>query len=71
MFCKYGDSENVCKDVAILNEIMARQGASLLVDVIAEHCGKVALKFSLNETDRHNLIQSLSTELREAIAERV
>lgn len=68
---KYGDVERVKQDVETLNEIHGRQGSSLLIDVIAEHVGRCASQFSMNETERLRVLESLINELRESISERI
>lgn len=67
---KYGDIENVTKDVKTIKDILARQGTSLLIDVIAEKIGEMNLKFNLQESDITKLKESLTIELRDAINER-
>lgn len=68
---KYGDTEKVKDDVRTLNEILARQGDSLLIDVIAEHVGYVANKFKLSSSDRAMMMIALVDELEAAIKERI
>ena len=67
---KYGDTDKVRSDVATLNEILARQGTQLLIDVIAEYAGTTANKFQSNEQDRARLRKSLIDVLVEALDER-
>lgn len=67
---KYGDSDRVREDVKILNDIFRRQGASLLLGVIAENVGDAANRFNLNEENVKNIRESLVKELVEAIGER-
>lgn len=67
---KYGDLDNVRSDVKTLNEILDRQGTSLLIDVIAEHCGDTVNKFKLSDTESKRVLDTLVTELRDAILER-
>lgn len=68
---KYGDVENVKADCKILNEILARQGTSLLIDVIAEHIGDTVIKFNLNSVESKRILESNVNELKEAILERI
>lgn len=68
---KYGDIEKLKNDVKTLNDILQRQGSSLLIDVIAEHAGSSAIKFKMNECDRSSLKGSLNTELFDALNERL
>jgi hypothetical protein len=67
---KYGDSDNVSKDVTTLKEILARQGSSLLIDVIANHVGETVIKFNLNNEDSKRLVDSLVNKLKESLLER-
>lgn len=67
---KYGDLDRVKEDAKTLNEILSRQGASLLIDVIGDHCGETVNKFRLGDADRVRLRDSLVTELKESINER-
>lgn len=67
---KYGDITRVKQDVITLNEILARQGASLLIDVIAESVGDAAIKFKFHASDIAMTRIALVDELDEAIKER-
>lgn len=67
----YGDIDKVKADVKTLNDILSRQGSSLLIDVIAEHCGNFVNTYKLHSSDRAMLIISLVDELAEALKERV
>ena len=69
--CKYGDEENVKTDAKTLNEILNRQGSSFLLDMVAEHSGRVAIKFSMSQHERERLVKSLVDELRESLLERL
>lgn len=68
---KYGDVDSIKNDVKLLNEILSRQGNSLLLDVIAEHAGNTANKFKLLPSDRSMLMISLVDELEESLKERL
>jgi len=68
---RYGHPEKVQQDVVALNDIIARQGANLLLDVIAENCGHHVNIFKLNEDERLKLCDAYTNDLREAILERV
>ena len=68
---RYGDYDNVTKDVKTLNEILNRQGNNLLIDVIAEHAGNAAIKFKFSETEKTRLIDSLVSDLKESLLERI
>jgi hypothetical protein len=70
MYCKYGHAEAVKADVTALNEIQSRQGTSLLIDVIAEQVGTMALKYKLDDVEIKRLKAALVTELSEALNER-
>ena len=67
---KYGDKENVKNDAKTLNDILSRQGTSLLIDVIAEHVGNIAAKYELGSHEVNNLKGSINTELFDAMNER-
>lgn len=67
---KYGDAENVECDVKILNEILARQGSNLLIDVIAEYTGDAANNFKMTIAERETLRTGLVEDLRNALSER-
>ena len=66
----YGDVDNVKRDVATLNDIIARQSARLLLDVIAEHIGQAAIKYKLTSTEVSRLRNSTIDSLNMAIIER-
>ncbi len=68
---KYGDSDKVKTDIKVLNDIIDRQGNSLLIDCIAEHAGKCAIQFKLSNYDRQTLMDYLITELKSALEERL
>lgn len=71
MTSNYGDTERVRADVKTLNEILSRQGARLLIDVIAESVGNSVIEFKLNEMESRRILESLEIDLREAILERI
>jgi hypothetical protein len=68
---KYGDLERVREDVKTLNDILARQGSSLLIDVIAEQVGNTANKFNFRNDERAMTMIALVDELENAIKERI
>ena len=68
---KYGDYYNVTKDVKTLNDILNRQGTTLLLEVIAEHAGNCSIKFKMTNEERNKLIDSLIDELKESLYERL
>ena len=67
---KFGDTENVKKDAETIAEILGRQGASLLVDVLAEQTAKALWSFDLDESERQRAVDSLVSELKNALNER-
>ena len=67
---KYGDNEHVSADIAVLNEIMGRQGPSLLIDCMAESIGHTCISYKLSGQDRQRLVSSLVDELKQALLER-
>lgn len=68
---QYGDIQNVKKDAETINVIIDRQGTTFLLHLIAEHCGNTTLKFKLNDQDSKNVMNSILTELKESILERI
>lgn len=66
----YGDIDNVTKDVKALNDILNRQGNTLLLHVISEQVGNLNLKYNWTEKDVQNIITNLCNELKESILER-
>lgn len=67
----YGDIERVKEDSKLLDDILQRQGSSLLIDVIVESCSRAANKFLLNKEDRERLVSSLMEDFKDAILERI
>jgi hypothetical protein len=67
---KYGNQDNVKKDIATLKDILARQGSALIIDVLAENIGDTVIKFNLKTLDSERLRLSLVNDLSEAILER-
>jgi hypothetical protein len=68
---KYGDTDNVKKDVKTLNEILSRQGNNLVIDVLAETIGQQAITFKFTSEECARIRESLLNDLREAINERI
>lgn len=68
---KFGDTDNVKKDSETIAEILGRQGASLLVDVLAEQTAKTLWSFNLDQSERQKAVDSLVAELKNALNERV
>jgi hypothetical protein len=68
---KYGDYDNVTRDVKTLNEILGRQGSGLFLAVIAESVGKSKLQFNLTDEEASRIRESLLSELKEEINERI
>jgi arginyl-tRNA synthetase len=67
---KYGDLMNLRADVKTLHDILDRQGASLLVDVIAESIGVAAIRFNMTDEERARAISNVIEELKQSILER-
>ena len=67
---KYGDYDNVTKDAKTIREILARQGHALILECIADQVGESANTFELSQHGVDDVIDSLTSELREAINER-
>lgn len=68
---KYGDYDNVTKDVKVLNDILNRQGYTLLMEVIAEHFGYTVNKLNLSQTEIDNSKEHVLLELKTEINERI
>jgi hypothetical protein len=68
---KYGDMSQVKNDAKIINDIIDRQGNTLLLDCIAEYAAKCANKFNLDQKERENLINVLCAELMDGLNERL
>lgn len=68
---KYRDNDNVKKDIQTLNEILYRQGASILLDVIAEKLGQDNLDYQWSENEATRIRDAFVSEFKDAINERV
>lgn len=68
---KYGDVDNVKADVKALNDIISRQGTSLLIDVISNSVGDTVNKYKLESTEAQRIVKALVTELNESLLERI
>ena len=68
---KYGDTDNVKKDASTISEILSRQGVDLIRDCLAEYVGTTANKYKFSEHDRESIIEVITTELKEALQERL
>jgi len=68
---KYGDRDNVPKDCKALYDIIKRQGASLLIDCIAEHVGQANLNHHFNTIEKQRIVEMTIDELNEAMWERL
>lgn len=68
---KYGDVDNVKKDTKTLFEILDRQGASLLIDAIAEYTATEANKLRFAGSDRSMTMIALVDELEASLKERL
>lgn len=67
---KYGDTKKVSQDVKTINEIIYRQGYSLLIDLIAEFIGEQNLKYKWDSVERMRVEDHVAESVREAIQER-
>lgn len=68
---KYGDYDNVTKDVRTITDILNRQGMTLILEVIAEKVGSTVIEHKLNSDDAVRIMNSILNELKEEILERV
>lgn len=68
---KYGDIDNVKADVKALNDIISRQGTSLLIDTISNSVGDAVNKYKLESTEAQRIVKALVTELNESLLERI
>lgn len=68
---KYGDYDNVTKDVRTITDILNRQGMTLILEVIAEKVGRTVIEHKLNSDDAVRIMNSILNELKEEILERV
>lgn len=68
---KYGDIDNVKADVKALNDIISRQGTSLLIDTISNSVGDSVIKYKLESAEAQRILKALVTELKESLLERV
>ena len=68
---KYGDINNVKADVKALNDIISRQGTSLLIDTISNSVGDAVNKYKLESTEAQRIVKALVTELNESLLERI
>lgn len=68
---KYGDIDNVKADVKALNDIISRQGTSLLIDTISNSVGYTVIKYKLESTEAQRIVKALVTELNESLLERI
>jgi len=70
MITKYGDEANIKTDRMIVNEIIGRQGLSLIIDVIVDQCENVSVKYKLDNISRTSLENNVIKELQSAFNER-
>lgn len=68
---KYGDYSNIRKDVQAINDILYRQGVSIILETIAEKIGQDNLDYKFTEKEVTRLKDSIVNELRDAINERI
>jgi hypothetical protein len=67
----YGDIDKVKSDFKILDDILKRQGISLLIEVIAEHVGDCSLKYAFSDLEKNRFQGDLISEFNNAICERI
>ncbi len=67
---KYGDLDQVKQDSRTLQDIIKRQGTSLVIDNLAEFIGRMSIEYKLSTDEVKNLRESLISELNYAIKER-
>lgn len=67
---RHGDEDKVLADMISLRDIAGRQGASILIEVIAEQVGRVVRGFKLPEAEAETVRDKLVAELYNAINER-
>lgn len=67
---KYGDTDKVSRDSAVVFEILERQGNDFLLDLVAEYVGRTANNFKLDSIEIERIKDSLVEHLTNAIEER-
>jgi hypothetical protein len=67
----YGDIDQAEQDAIVIREIRSRQGDKFLMDLIAEGCGDVAIKYNLNGEERARLITKTTEYLHDQLCERL
>ena len=70
MTTKYGDEDNVKTDKMIVNEIIGRQGLSLIIDVIVDQYESISVKYKLDNISRTSLENNVIKELQSTFNER-
>lgn len=68
---KFGDTDNVKKDSLTLREILSRQGTSLIIDVLADVTAESIDRVNTTKIERQRLVNSILTELQNALDERI
>jgi hypothetical protein len=68
---EYGDLHNLTSDIKTITDILNRQGANLVLDVIGEFMGDASNRFKLSTTEREKLIRSTIENLENALSERL
>lgn len=67
----YGDLPQLQQDIKTLTDIFNRQGASLMVDSLAEQVATSLSKFSLDDADRTRAATAVVNDLKEQLSERI
>ena len=68
---KYGDYENANADIKTLRDIMARQGASIVLDCLAEFTMSNLVKFKCSDAEKLRGMDSLLNELKSELIQRL
>ncbi len=55
------------KDIQTVIGILNRQGVAFLLETIAANTGNAAAKYRLTDSEKKNLVESLTDDLREAL----
>lgn len=65
----YKDGENVKKDQKTLEDIISRQNHWIILDALALHISNISTQYKLKHKQREELLQTVLTELKDAILE--
>lgn len=66
----YGDYANVTKDAQVLIDIFNRQGAGIMLEVIADRVAESNARYKWTDAELCKVIRSYTKELQELILER-